>query len=292
MRGSYVERAAPADLAGEVACTWTMQTAGAMTLVPDGCLDLLWIEGGRFVVCGPETSGWSSVLPPGLAAAGIRFRPGVAPAALGVPAVTLRDARVPADELWGSSARHLAEQMAEAPGSAARVALLTAEVRRRLAAGPPVDPVAREIAARLTAPQRAGVGDGAGDVVGDGVGDGGVGVARLAADLGYSERQLHRRSTAAFGYGPAVLARILRLQRFIALGRSGGRWAGRARVGREQGVAGLAAAAGYADGPHLARECRAIAGTTPSALVGRGGDASDPYTTLSHLEFTVTAPPR
>lgn len=285
MSGTYLERAAPADLVDEVACSWSLVTGtGGMTLVPDGCLDLLWIEGGRFLICGPETRGWSSVLPSGIAAVGVRFRPGVAPSALGVPAAALRDARVPMEELWGRPAADITEQVDEARTPTARVAVLEAVVRRRLAEGPPVDPVAQEMAARLTGPAgaagRCGSGGGGGA---DEPGEGGVGVARLAAELGYSERQLHRRSTAAFGYGAAVLARILRLQRFIALARS---------ATGPVGVAALAAAAGYADGPHLARECRAIAGATPSALVGRGGDASDPFTTLSHPRSTVTAPTR
>jgi AraC-like DNA-binding protein/catechol 2,3-dioxygenase-like lactoylglutathione lyase family enzyme len=231
-----------------------METGGdGFTLVPDGCLDLLWLGSGRFVICGPETSGWRAALPPGIPAVGVRFAPGVAPSALGVPAAALRDARVPMDDVWGRPATDLAERIAEAATPAARVRLLEDEVRRRLAGGPPVDPVAREIAARLAVPtaRRASPGDGDG-------GDG-PGVARMAAELGYSARQLHRRSMAAFGYGPAVLARILRLQRFIALARSG-----RGPLG----IAALAAAAGYADGPHLARECRALAGATPSALAG------------------------
>jgi AraC-like DNA-binding protein len=54
-----------------------------------------------------------------------------------------------------------------------------------------------------------------------------------ATDL--SERQIHRRCLAAFGYGPAVLARIRRLQRALQLARS--------REGPHR-LAALAAAAG------------------------------------------------
>lgn len=76
--------------------------------------------------------------------------------------------------------------------------------------------------------------------------------------IGLSERQLHRRCMAAFGYGPAVLARILRLQRALQLARS--------RQGPLR-LAELAAAAGYFDQQHLAHEVRAIMGTTPTALL-------------------------
>jgi AraC-like DNA-binding protein len=80
----------------------------------------------------------------------------------------------------------------------------------------------------------------------------------LSRATGLSQRQLHRRCTAAFGYGPAVLARMLRLQRALRLARS------------HQGplrLAGLGAAAGYFDQQHLAHEVRAIMGTTPTRLL-------------------------
>jgi len=81
-------------------------------------------------------------------------------------------------------------------------------------------------------------------------------VAVLAAQAGLSERQLHRRCLTAFGYGPKMLDRVLRLQRFLALGR--------ARPAAS--LAELAAAAGYADQAHLGHECRALGGATPGEL--------------------------
>ena len=77
--------------------------------------------------------------------------------------------------------------------------------------------------------------------------DAGRDVREIAERLGLSERQLHRRSLAAFGYGPKTLARIRRLQRALA-------------VPAPVGGAAVAAAAGYADQAHLTREVRALAG--------------------------------
>ena len=65
-----------------------------------------------------------------------------------------------------------------------------------------------------------------------------------------------------------MLARMLRLQRTLHLARS------RQRPSR---LADLAVAAGYFDQQHLAHEVRAIAGTTPSALLAVV--PSDPYKT-------------
>jgi AraC-like DNA-binding protein len=63
---------------------------------------------------------------------------------------------------------------------------------------------------------------------------------------------------AAFGYGPAVLARMLRLRRLLQLARS---------PQRPLRLAELAATAGYSDQQHLAHEVRAIMGTTPTRLL-------------------------
>ena len=60
--------------------------------------------------------------------------------------------------------------------------------------------------------------------------------------------RLHRRSLAAFGYGPKMLDRVLRLQRALGLARSG------------VPFATTAATAGYADQAHLSREVRSLAG--------------------------------
>jgi AraC-like DNA-binding protein len=83
-------------------------------------------------------------------------------------------------------------------------------------------------------------------------------VASLAAELGVSERQLRRRFLHAVGYGPKLLERVLRLRRFIQA----------AACLRANSLAALAADAGYADQPHLTRECRDLTALTPAQLLG------------------------
>jgi transcriptional regulator GlxA family with amidase domain len=84
---------------------------------------------------------------------------------------------------------------------------------------------------------------------------------------GLSERQLRRRFDAAVGYGPKTLAGVLRLQRFLAL----------TSAEPSPDLARLALDAGYADQPHLTRECRRLTGLTPVVLVARGaGPAGEP----------------
>jgi AraC-like DNA-binding protein len=234
----YRERAASPDLHEALACTWQASVGGpSHTLVPDGCLDLLWIEGGALWLCGPETSAWTFRLPADTSAVGIRFRPAVAPPVLGLDASEVVNTRIRVEDLWGDrAARHLRDRLEAAGDDAGRVAVLADLARERISEAPPVDDVARAVVVQLDE-RRAPV-------------------HALARELGISERQLRRRCTAAFGYGPSVLSRILRLQRFLSL----------ARRSSSAGLAELAIAAGYADQPHLSREVRTIATTTPARL--------------------------
>lgn len=240
----YAEHRPAPDLAGHLRCGWMSVTTGPVAVLPDGCLDLMWL-GGELVVAGPDTTAMPSDLPAGTEVAAVRFRPGAAPAVLGLPAAELRDRRVPLAELWPDAAR-LADQVAGAAGPAARVAVLQDTVRGRLPDAPPVDPLARAVAATLArGPAHRSPADGTGPA--------GV-VAALAARAGLSERQLHRRCLVAFGYGAKTLARILRLNRAVAAASAGAPFAT------------VAADCGYADQAHLSREFAALAGAPPTAF--------------------------
>ena len=83
----------------------------------------------------------------------------------------------------------------------------------------------------------------------------GVGVRALAGSVGLSERQLYRRCLDAFGYGPKMLDRVLRLN--LALDR--------ARTGLS--LAEVAARTGYADQAHFTREVKALTGMPPRTLL-------------------------
>jgi AraC-like DNA-binding protein len=74
-------------------------------------------------------------------------------------------------------------------------------------------------------------------------------------------RQLRRRCHAVVGYGPKTLQRVLRFRRFVSRIDAGPGGPG------ALDLAALAAHAGYADQAHLTRECRQLAGLTPTALV-------------------------
>ncbi|MEU1256490.1 helix-turn-helix domain-containing protein [Streptomyces chartreusis] len=226
----YAERAS--RLPGAVVWTNTPDEHGAGRVLPDGCMDLLWND-GRLLVAGPDTrayvtygesSGW----------AGVRFFPGTAPAVLGVPAHEVRDRRVELADLWSASqVRRLCGRIEAADDP--MTALEDVALERAADAVPP-DALLRRVVTAL---------------------DAGRPVAATADELGLGARQLHRRSLTAFGYGPKTLARILRLQRALALARGG------------VGLADTAVRAGYADQAHLARDVRELAGLPLGELLGR-----------------------
>ncbi|MER7459628.1 helix-turn-helix domain-containing protein [Micromonospora sp. NPDC126480] len=232
----YRER--PARIGGAV--LWTATTpagAGPTRVLPDGCVDLLWSSRAGLLVAGPDRWAFLSRSEPGERWVGLRLPPGTGPAVLGVPAVELRDRRVPLAALWGDrSAAALAARIDEdlVGDVAARVLVGVAASRLREVGGP--DPLAARVTAALAA---------------------GATVAEVADRAGLDPRALYRRARHLFGYGPKTLARILRLQRALALVRAGAP------------LAGAAARAGYADQAHLTRDARDLAGVPPTVLLGR-----------------------
>ena len=255
----YVPVHPPAALAGVLACSWTAIPSGAHRLVPDACLDLLWISNSGAVLCGPETTAWHFALPPGTTAVGVRFRPGAVSAAFELDVSTVRDRRVRLEHLVGREDAH-------ALGERINAVSIAAEQMHELERF-----VADRVAASL------GTGDAAfSDAVLVALAHSPHATTReLAAQLGMTTRQLHRRSQVSFGYGTSTLARLLRFQRFVSLAD--------AAAPGQRSLAAMAVTAGYSDQAHLARDCKVIAGQTPTAFLRDAfptfPDMSDPYKT-------------
>jgi AraC-like DNA-binding protein len=241
---SYVERPPIPALAGVVSSVWVQQVApGAPPYVqrniPSGAVELVWRMGFEPRVVGPLTGALVEVLEPGTTIVGLRFHPGAAPAVLGLPASELVDLAVDAEDVWGRSALG---------ASTPEEALLALQrlVAARCAAP---DPLISEAVARL----RWSTDD----------------VGSLTASLHISERQLRRRFQAAIGLAPKPLHRMLRFQRFISLAQHA---IAHGKAPTQDGIAWLAAEAGYADQPHLNRECVRLTGASPGAYLGEAED--------------------
>jgi AraC-like DNA-binding protein len=238
MSATYRESAPPGPLASHACCVWS-QTAGAgdhvERVLPDGCADIVWIDGQGIVVAGPATREVLVEIPAGAVALGVRFGPGAAGAALGVAAHELRDRTVALEDVWGAPAARLAERLGATPPDG-RLALLAAAAARRLEDARVPDPLVTRASALLAR---------------------GLPVSAASREVSLTERHLRRRFHDAVGYGPKTLQRVLRLRRFLALAESGA----------SAELARVAAEAGYADQPHLTRECGELAGLPPAALL-------------------------
>jgi AraC-like DNA-binding protein len=219
----YREFPPPTVLGDLVECAWVVDgPPEPVRVLPDGCMDLMRMD-GRFMVAGPDTA--ASVSPrDGEPFVGLRFHPGVLPRLLGVPASELRNARVAVSDLRAvpTRTRSLVGLAADLtsdgpwPETAPWLLPLLSHVTGSLATGAAVTDVAREV--------------------------------------GWSSRTLQRQCGAVYGYGPAMLRRILRFRRAVRL------------LNKGLPYTEVAARAGYADQPHLHREVRDLAGVPLAAL--------------------------
>jgi AraC-like DNA-binding protein len=268
---SYDEALPVAELAPLVSSTWVQRVdpagaAYAHRSVPTGGVELVCRSGHEPRLIGPRTGPTVDVLAPGTTVHGLRLRPGALPALLRMPAGELLDADVPAADVL-ALAPDTGERVDAAGSPAAALAVLQGAVAAaRRGRGAP-DPLVGEVVRRLH--WRA------------------EDVALLGPSLHISQRQLRRRCHAAVGLAPKTLHRILRFQQFLALAQHA-MAQGRAPTG--DGLAALAAEAGYADQAHLSRECRRLTGLTPTGFLAGavqtcacGHDHAASYTSLLRL---------
>jgi len=222
------------DLRGVVSAVWTTvvpAAAPALRVLPDAAVDLVF-AGEHLAVAGPDTKACIERLPSGRVI-GLQLDPAAVPAVLGVPADAIRDERVPLTELWGASGRDLVDRLVGIADPAGAAAHLEHACAERMADGGRLLPAAPRLRHGLS-----------------------TGRALDVRELGTSERQLRRTCTAAFGYGPRTLRRILRFQSAVEL------LAGSTAAT----LAEIAQRAGYADQAHLTREVGAFSGLTPVGL--------------------------
>jgi AraC-like DNA-binding protein len=236
---AYVEIAPPPALRPFVECLWVHRIDepppdGGRRLLPSGRVDFVWIGDVGVRIAGPQSRYMRPIELPKILAFGARFHPGAAPYLLRTPASELVDRHVALDAIDPRLAGRLDARLGEARDVRDALSGLGFELARRLRTVEPPPPTVREAVRML---------------------DGSATVAETAARTFVSERALQRRFLQDIGYGPKLLQRILRFQRFMrALA------APRAELAR----AGLLA--GYADQSHLTRETRRLAGLSPREL--------------------------
>lgn len=229
----YREYAPAPDLASHVACTWshTLTHAHAVPIVPDGCVDIVVYDDQAPHVAGPQ-SRVQLVVPAAAVITGLRLRPGAAQRLLGCPMDRLLNGDARLVDVSGRVALRWSSDVAR------QRAALEQWVRSRLerTSLPPLALRAAELITR----------------------DPGVSLDVVLAALDVQTRRLHRELTAACGYGPKLLQRIMRLQHTLRL-------AARTQLS----LAALARSAGYADQAHMTRDFRALTGETPARYLAR-----------------------
>jgi AraC-like DNA-binding protein len=244
--GVYFERPAPPALQAHFSRTWwhtvPVERAHGTLVVPDGCTDLLCID-GALRVAGPDRKAKLERVPPGTTVVGFRFQPGVAAAWLRVPMSDIVGARPLLASFWGDEVRSLGEWAAEAATAAGVAQRLESALAARVPRMTRMNETAQKIFHCLDGSRQS---------------DARI-VSYLSRQLGMSDRTLRRRCHEAFGYGPKTLHRILRFQRYLQMAESR----------TDAAAADLAMDAGYADQPHLIRETRELAGLTPRELVAQ-----------------------
>jgi AraC-like DNA-binding protein len=247
---TYHERRPAPALAGLVSSVWIQRVASDAAPyrhrnIPNGSIELLCRIGSAPQIVGPRTRPIVEVLAPGTTVVGLRFHPGAAVSVLGVPASVLVDLALDAERLWGRSAVAVGERVAGSASPEAAAAHLQKLVIGRLADAPGPDDLVAETVRRLL-PWRD------------------QGISSLAPSLSISESQLRRRCCAAVGLAPKTLQRMLRFQGFLALIQQR---IAQHQVPADDGLALLAAEVGYADQPHLTRECVRLTGLPPRAFL-------------------------
>lgn len=208
---------------------WQSDSAASETIPADGCADVILLD-DELWIAGPST--WRIETHPDgeTVTTGIRFAPGRASEVLKINLAEIRDNQALARDLIGTSHARIIEQAMRTfvasiePHPTTRPALPWALQNRNW-----VQIVRGE--AQMQTP-----------------------LPRVTHLLGWSERHLHRRMTASFGYGYPTLVRIERA-RHAQLLISGG---------EKLGVA--ASLSGYADQPHMTRELTRFVGVTPGQL--------------------------
>jgi AraC-like DNA-binding protein len=257
----YFEHDPPADLAGDVVCFWTRlpepETAPESRIhrvLPDGCVDIVIGFGGdaasgrRLEVT--EAIGVGAMTRPIVIAGempdfyvGVRFRPGRAMSALGVPGSELTDDRIAYSSISEASDADL-EMLSGLESNEERLAAVVALVRRRLVGASQIPFSVRAAVQRIT------------------VANGNLRVAGLAGDIGITRQQLARQFAMHVGVTPKTFARVMRGR--AALARAD---AARAAYPRDVDWSAIALDLGYYDQPHFIDDFKALTGMTPSRWV-------------------------
>lgn len=261
VRDSYREYRPCAALQPFVQCYWSREATAAGAgpalnrVLPDGCMDIVFNFGDAWSGAG-ERDGHRGGAVVGTMTApllvrpgrreefvGVRFRPGRAPALLGIPAREFTDDSIALAAVWGREGAMLEERLAELPSAAARKAALERELLQRLARASDPDPYVDAVVGLMT--RHYGV----------------ISIARACEFAGITRQHLARRFEQHVGVRPKMFNRVVRFQSLLT--RMGASSTGETAA---FSWSGAALDAGYYDQAHMIADFRQFAGLTAEAF--------------------------
>lgn len=189
----YREYLPEAGIRPFVECFWSAKTHDAIKtgVAPDGCVDIVFSPEFGLRAVGVMTKEHIFALPAGTQVTGIRFRPGMVRAVLGVSPIEFTDTFLLLEDVWPFRGKELQEQLSESSAAIGQIQLLSRALKvpeQRLS------PVQRAIAEMTAA-------------------HGDVDLNELAWQADLSTRQFRRRCCEETGLTPKRLCRILRFCR-------------------------------------------------------------------------------
>lgn len=169
----------------------------------------------------------------------LEVTPAGARALFGMPAAELASTVVQLDALWGPRAAEFRERLAAAHDWSARFAAIEHVLVRAISDRADRPTIGRDLAMAWQRLVTTG---------------GGIAVAALAAETGWSRRHFTQRFSSEFGLTPKTIAKVMRFERSRSMLMAPAR----------PRLADIAAACGYADQAHMARDWREFARLSPT----------------------------
>src|SRR5215469_4013914 len=240
----YMEFLPPAQLADRFRCFWTQTITGSRgayehRVLPDACIDIVLIDDEPPMAFGPWNVPFVARLAVGTSITGARLHPGRASCLLSIPASELLNKAIPIAAVKGTMQNLRLEEVIDRPNGAARRSALAQVLSASVQDFAPVD---QAVLAGIRWLSHYPHGR----------------IKQLSRWIGISERQLHRRFSAAIGYGPKTFQSVLRFQRLLKTA---------CEAGAEQSLADFAASTGYADQAHMTRDVQRFADLRPTELL-------------------------
>lgn len=244
-RCTYREVLPPSSLSNQILCLWIqgIDEAGGPychSILPDGCVDIVWIGDMEPMIAGPATHRILARLPAGTTVMGARFQPGWAGSFLRMPAEELRNQHVLLTDILHPAARELSQEILRCRSESSKLTAVAETLQSCLETVPRIDPAILACVTWLVRHPADRISD-------------------LASQTGLSNRQIRRKFNAAVGYAPKTFQRIVRFQRFLIFAEN---------ISPEQrDLAYLSYMTGYADQGHMCREVKSLSGETPQVLL-------------------------